>query len=225
MRGCQLQIKFINWASFVFFYYSTKFVQNLYKDHIRLPEKFILFITLDICLQKIWCECINIIFDILKDPIIFHRGCLIKIICHDNINTTNFYFFECVFMDLNLLSITLNIISPTSDISSMTTSYNCSYWHVILFNEFHDKFGNLDKDCWTCMFNVECIVKVSILKATLPIDAISIALIFVKSKDISLSYNHNNPRIMNFNVKVLPVLTPLVKNKHISVSRYNYFYA
>jgi hypothetical protein len=28
---------------------------------------------------------------------------------------------------------------------------------------------------------------------------------------------------MNFNVKVLPVPTPFVKNKHIGVSRYNYF--
>jgi len=43
------------------------------------------------------------------------------------------------------------------------------------------------------MFNVECIVKPSILKATLPIDAISKALVFVKSKDMSLLYNYNNP--------------------------------
>ncbi len=43
------------------------------------------------------------------------------------------------------------------------------------------------------MFNVECIVKPSILKATLHIDAISKALVFVKSKDISLLYNCNNP--------------------------------
>jgi hypothetical protein len=45
----------------------------------------------------------------------------------------------------------------------------------------------------------------------------------VKSKDMSLLYNHNNPLIMNFNIKFLPISTPLVKNKHISVSRYNYF--
>ncbi len=128
-------------------------------------------------------------------------------------------------MDLSLLFITLNIIASTSDISSMTTSCNCSYWHVSLFNELDDKFGKLDKDCWTCMFNVECIVKLSILKIVLPIDAISKALIFVKSKNISLLYNHNNPRIMNFNVKVLRILTPPVKNKHISVSKYNFFYA
>jgi hypothetical protein len=63
------------------------------------------------------------------------------------------------------------------------------------------------------------------LKIVLPIDAISKALIFVKSKNISLLYNHNNPRIMNFNVKVLRILTPPVKNKHISVSKYNFFYA
>jgi hypothetical protein len=38
-------------------------------------------------------------------------------------------------------------------------------------------------------------------------------------------YNCNNPWIMNLNVKVLLVLTPLVKNKHISVSWYNCCYA
>ncbi len=48
-------------------------------------------------------------------------------------------------------------------------------------------------NCWTCMFNVECIVKPSILNATLPIYAISKALIFVKSKDMFLLYNCNNP--------------------------------
>jgi hypothetical protein len=50
------------------------------------------------------------------------------------------------FMDLNLLSITLNILTPTNDISSMTTSYNCSYRHVSPFNESDDKFGKLNKD-------------------------------------------------------------------------------
>jgi hypothetical protein len=43
------------------------------------------------------------------------------------------------------------------------------------------------------MFNVECIVKPSILKASLLDDAISKALVFVKSEDMSLLYNHNNP--------------------------------
>jgi hypothetical protein len=43
------------------------------------------------------------------------------------------------------------------------------------------------------MFNVECIVKLSILKTILPIDAISKALVFVKSKDMFLLYNRNNP--------------------------------
>jgi len=57
------------------------------------------------------------------------------------------------FMDLNLLFMTLNIIPPTNDISSITTSFNCSYQHVSLFNEFDDKFGKLNKDCWTSMFN------------------------------------------------------------------------
>jgi hypothetical protein len=43
------------------------------------------------------------------------------------------------------------------------------------------------------MFNVECIVKLLILKIILPIDAISKALVFFKSKDMFLLYNHNNP--------------------------------
>jgi hypothetical protein len=51
------------------------------------------------------------------------------------------------FMDLNLLSITLNILAPTSDISFITTSCNCSYQHANLFIEFDDKFGKLNKDC------------------------------------------------------------------------------
>ncbi len=42
------------------------------------------------------------------------------------------------------------------------------------------------------MFNVKSIVKLSILKATLHVDAISKALVFVKSEDMSLLYNHNN---------------------------------
>jgi hypothetical protein len=73
------------------------------------------------------------------------------------------------------------------------------------------------------MFNVECIFKPSILKAILPIGAISKTLVFVKSKDMFLFYNHDNPWIMNFNVKVLLVPTPFVKNKHMSISRYNCF--
>ncbi len=97
------------------------------------------------------------------------------------------------FMDLNLLSIRLNILTPTNDISSMTTSYNCSYRHVSPFNEFDDKFGKLNKDYWMSLFNVECIIKPSILKAILVIDAISKALVFVKSKYMSLLYNCNNP--------------------------------
>ncbi len=68
-------------------------------------------------------------------------------------------------MNLNLLFITFNILAPTNDISSITTSCNCSYQHASLFIEFVDKFGKLDKDCWTCMFNIKCIIKPSILKA------------------------------------------------------------
>jgi hypothetical protein len=49
-------------------------------------------------------------------------------------------------MDLNLLFIIINILTLTSDISSITTSCNCSYQHVSLFNESNDKFGELNKD-------------------------------------------------------------------------------
>jgi hypothetical protein len=70
------------------------------------------------------------------------------------------------FMDLSLLFITLNILAPTNDISFMTTSCDCSYQHVNLFNESDDKFIKLDKDYSTNMFNVECIIKPSILKTT-----------------------------------------------------------
>jgi hypothetical protein len=42
------------------------------------------------------------------------------------------------------------------------------------------------------MFNVKCIVKPSIMKASLLIDAISKDLIFVKSKHMCLLYNCNN---------------------------------
>jgi len=42
------------------------------------------------------------------------------------------------------------------------------------------------------MFNVQCIIKSSILKVALLIDAISKALVFVQSEYMSLLYNHNN---------------------------------
>ncbi len=48
-------------------------------------------------------------------------------------------------------------------ISSITTSCNCSYRHLNLFNESDDKFGKLDKGYWRGMFNVEYIIKPSIL--------------------------------------------------------------
>jgi hypothetical protein len=126
-------------------------------------------------------------------------------------------------MDLNLLSITFNIHAPTNDILFITTSCNYSYQHVNLFNEFVDKFDKLDKDYWTCMFNVECIIKPSILKVVLPIDAINKSLVFVKSKDMFLLYNCNNFLITYFNVKVLLVSTSHVKNKQINISKYNCF--
>jgi hypothetical protein len=96
-------------------------------------------------------------------------------------------------MDLILLFIKLNILAPTNNISPITTNCNCSYRHVSLFNESNDKFGKLYNDCCIGMFTAECIVKLSISKATLFIDAISKALVFIKLKDISLLYNHNNP--------------------------------
>jgi hypothetical protein len=42
------------------------------------------------------------------------------------------------------------------------------------------------------MFNVECIIKPSILKTILPVHAISKALVFIKSEKNYLLYNHNN---------------------------------
>jgi hypothetical protein len=50
-------------------------------------------------------------------------------------------------MNLSLLFITLNNLASISDIPSITTSYNCSYQHVSLFNVSIDKFGKLDNDC------------------------------------------------------------------------------
>jgi hypothetical protein len=85
-------------------------------------------------------------------------------------------------MDFSLLSITLNILAPIGHISFITISCIFSYQHVNLFNEFDDKFGKLNKGCWIGMFNVECIGIPSILKTTLLINAISKALVFVKSK-------------------------------------------
>jgi hypothetical protein len=96
------------------------------------------------------------------------------------------------FMNFNLLFITLHILEHTNDISFIT-SCNCSYRHVNLFNKSDHRFGKLDKDCWTNMFNVECIVKLSILQTTLLINAMSKAFVFVKLKEMPLSYNHNNP--------------------------------
>jgi hypothetical protein len=46
-------------------------------------------------------------------------------------------------MDLSLLSITLNKLAPTNDISFITTSCNCSYPHVSLFNVSFDNFDKL----------------------------------------------------------------------------------
>ncbi len=69
-----------------------------------------------------------------------------KIICHNEIKTTKEFVLN-MFMNLSLLFITLNILAPTNDISFITTSYNCSYPHVSLFNVSIDKFGKLNNDC------------------------------------------------------------------------------
>jgi hypothetical protein len=58
------------------------------------------------------------------------------------------------------------------------------------------------------MFNIKCIAKPLILKATLHVDAISKTMVFIKLKYMFLLYNHNNPWIISFNVKVLPIPTP-----------------
>jgi len=63
------------------------------------------------------------------------------------------------------------------------------------------------------MFNVECIIKPWILKATLCMNAINRALVYVKFKNILLLYNHNNPFIISFSVKVLLIPTPPIINK------------
>jgi len=49
-------------------------------------------------------------------------------------------------MNLNLLFITLSILAPISDISSIITSCNCLYWHVSQFNECDDTCEKLNKD-------------------------------------------------------------------------------
>jgi hypothetical protein len=66
------------------------------------------------------------------------------------------------------------------------------------------------------MFNAECIIKLSILKPVLFIDAINKALVFVKLEYMSLLYNRNNSWIMNFNVIFFLVPT-LHVNKNILV--------
>jgi hypothetical protein len=101
---------------------------------------------------------------------------------------------------------------------------NLSYYIVSLFNEYNDKFGKLEKDCWMSMSNVEYIdIKLTILKVDLPMDAIGTTLGFIKFKYMSLLYNRNNPWIISLNVKFCQFQQPFIKNKQIDVSRYNYF--
>ncbi len=58
---------------------------------------------------------------------------------------------------------------------------------------FDDKFSKLDDDCWICMFNVECIVQPSISNATLLVNTMNKALVFVKFEYMFLLYDCNNP--------------------------------
>jgi hypothetical protein len=73
------------------------------------------------------------------------------------------------------------------------------------------------------MFDVECIVELSILKATLIMYAICRALVFVKFKDMSLLHDCNKHWIISFNVKVLTIPSPLKKEQIDCVSWYNCF--
>ncbi len=91
-------------------------------------------------------------------------------------------------MNLNLLSITLCISTLKSDIPCITTNYNCSYQHVSLLIKYNDKFGKVDNDCWTTMFDIGCIARPSLLNVVLPIDAMNKILTFVKFKDMSFVY-------------------------------------
>ncbi len=124
------------------------------------------------------------------------------------------------FITLNQLSLTLNILAPTKNISSITFSCNCSYQHVSLFKESDDKVDKFVNVCWTCMLNVKCIVWPSILNVTLLVDAIRNALIFVKFDDRSLLYSHNKPWIISFKVIFLLVLAPPIKNICIGILGY-----
>jgi hypothetical protein len=80
-------------------------------------------------------------------------------------------------------------------------------------------FGKLDKICWTNMFNVNYIVKPSIMKVALFVDAISKALIFVKLEHMCLLYNCNNLLMLKF----LPIPTLFVKNKQINNQKKYFF--
>ncbi len=70
-------------------------------------------------------------------------------------------------MNLNLLSITLCISTLKSGIPCITTNCNCSYQHLTLLNKYNDKFGKLDNDFKTSMFNIECIIRPSLLNVDL----------------------------------------------------------
>jgi len=85
-------------------------------------------------------------------------------------------------MNLTLLFITLTILALTCDISYVTTSCNCSYQHVSLFNVFVDKFGKLDNDYWIGVFNSKCIIKPIILNDVLHMNAMKKDLVLVKSR-------------------------------------------
>jgi hypothetical protein len=48
------------------------------------------------------------------------------------------------------------------------------------------------------------------------VDAMRRALVLVKFEDMYLLYNYNNPWIISFDVKILPILALPIENKQIS---------
>jgi len=72
------------------------------------------------------------------------------------------------------------------------------------------------------LFKVECIIWLSMLNATLLVNTMSKALNFIKFNNRFLLYNCNNPWNIHFKVKILPIPTPLIKNKCIGIFKYIY---
>jgi hypothetical protein len=60
------------------------------------------------------------------------------------------------------------------------------------------------------MFKVECFVWLT-LSVILFVDVMNKVLVFIKFDDRFFLYNHNNPWIISFKIKVLSILAPLIK--------------